>query len=250
MSASGPLVLLTDFGLEDPWVGVMRGVIASVDPALSVIDLTHAIPPQDVARGADVLAQGWRWFPVGSVFVAVVDPGVGTARAPLVARIEGRLFVGPDNGLCSRVAPDATDARLLPGSWGLAERSATFHGRDLFAPAAARLAAGRVRFEDAEPVDFTRLADAPPGTVRSVDHFGNAITNLPGAQGGVVRWRNLEVRVVSTYEEGEPEELIALTGSLGFLELAVRGGSARARFGIGIGDEVQWRPPEAGPRGP
>lgn len=239
MPSFAPIVLMTDFGLADTWVGVMRGVIASVDPGLSVLDLTHAIPPQDVDRGADVLAQSWRWFPVGSVFVAVVDPGVGGARGSLVARIDGRLFVGPDNGLCSRIAPEATDARSLPDAWGLPARSATFHGRDLYAPAAARLAVGQARFEDAAPTPFVRLPAAAPGTVRSIDHFGNALTNLPGWDGGAVRWRDREIRVLHTYGEGVPGELIALTGSNGLLELAVRGGSAAGLFGVAVGDEVR-----------
>ncbi len=242
VTATGPLVLVTDFGLADPWVGLMRGVIATVDPRVQVIDLTHAIPPQDIARGADVIAQGWRWFPAGSVFVGVVDPGVGSERAPLVARIDGRLFVGPDNGLCSRVAPDSTDARRLPESWGLPQRSATFHGRDLFAPAAARLATGAVRFEDAEAAPFVRLPPAPPGSIRAIDHFGNAITNLPGAPGGWVVAGDHRARVVRTYADGEPGELVGLTGSLGHLELAVPNGSAAAERGLYLGQPVRWEP--------
>jgi len=242
VTVTGPLVLVTDFGLADPWVGLMRGVIATVDPRVQVMDLTHAIPPQDVARGAEVLAQGWRWFPPGSVFVGVVDPGVGSARAPLVARIDDRLFVGPDNGLCSRVGPERTDARRLPEDWGLADRSATFHGRDLFAPAAARLATAAVRFEDAAPVPFVRLPPDPVGTVRSIDHFGNAITNLPGAPGGWVIVGDERARVVRTYADGAPGELVALTGSLGHLELAVPCGSAAAERGIHVGQAVCWEP--------
>lgn len=242
MSDLPPLVLLTDFGHRDAYVGVMKGVVATVAPTLRVIDLCHEIPPQAVEQAADLLAQSWAWFPENSVFVAVVDPGVGTDRRAIVARIAGRLFVGPDNGLCSRIAPETTEVRELPHAWGLALRSSTFHGRDLFAPAGARLANRSVRFEDAKPLaDFVRLPAAPEGTVRAVDHFGNAITNLPAQNRGFVRWRAQCIPVVRTYADGVPGTLVALTGSNGALELAVPGGSAAA-YGVAIGDAVEWKP--------
>jgi S-adenosylmethionine hydrolase len=236
-----PLVLLTDFGHRDAYVGVMKGVIATVAPRLPVIDLCHEIAPQDVDHAADVLADSWAWFPENSMFVAVVDPGVGTERRAIVARIAGRWFVGPDNGLCSRIAPEDTEVRALPDAWGSPKRSSTFHGRDLFAPAGARLAAGQVRFDDAVPLaDFVRLPPVPDGTVRTVDHFGNAITNLPARDHGFVRWRAHRVPVVRTYGDGVPGALVALTGSNGALELAVPGGSAAA-LGVAIGDAVEWQ---------
>jgi hypothetical protein len=236
-----PLVLLTDFGHQDAYVGVMKGVIATLAPTLPVIDLCHEIPPQAVDHAADMLAQSWSWFPKNSVFVAVVDPGVGTERRAIVCRIAGRWFVGPDNGLCSRIAPEETEARVLPDTWGLPTRSSTFHGRDLFAPAGARLAAGQVNFEQAKPIeDFIRLPRVPEGVVRSVDHFGNAITSLPAREHGFVRWRATHVPVVRTYGDGVPGTLVALTGSNGALELAVPGGSAAA-YGVAIGDAVEWQ---------
>lgn len=242
MSFPAPLALLTDFGSTDAYTGVMKGVIAGLAPGLTVIDLCHAVPPQDVARGADLLADSWRWFPEGTVFVGVVDPGVGTRRRALVGRIDGRWFIGPDNGLASRI-PGAADLRALPDAWGLPTRSATFHGRDLFAPAGARLAAGLVRFDDAAPIhDAVRLPPDPAGTVRAFDHFGNALTNLPGRSDGTVRWRGREVPVVRTYGDAAPGTLVALTGSDGRLELAVVDGSARAAHGVAVGDRVESLP--------
>ncbi len=250
MAGLPPLVLLTDFGVSDAYVGVMKGVIASVEPALRVIDLTHGIPPQDVERGAEVLAESWRWFPAGSVFVAVVDPGVGTARRALVARVGERYFLGPDNGLITRIAAqDAVrDVRSMPDTWGLPARSATFHGRDLFAPAAARLAAGLVAFDDAVATGFIALPERPPGTVRAIDAFGNAITDLPGRPDGLVVWTPADdrvpvrVSVVGTYADGKAGALVALTGSGGSLELAVPGGSAGIAAGVRVGDRVRWEP--------
>lgn len=243
MTAPPPLVLLTDFGTVDAYVGVMKGVIAGIAPGLPVIDLCHAVPPQDVARGADLLAESWRWFPAGTVFVGVVDPGVGTDRRALLARIDGRLFVGPDNGLCSRVTDAPFEARALPDAWGLPARSATFHGRDLFAPAAARLASGQVAFDDAPPLHApVRLPRPAPGAVRAFDHFGNALTDLPERADGALIWNGRHVPVVRTYGDAPPGALVALTGSAGLLELAVVGGSARASHGVALGDAVAWTP--------
>ncbi len=241
MSDLPPLVLLTDFGLADAYVGVMKGVIAGIHPAIRVIDLCHAVPPQDIAHGADLLAESWRWFPAGSVFVGVVDPGVGGKRGAIVARIQDRFFVGPDNGLCARVDPEDTDARTLPDAWGLPKRSATFHGRDLFAPAAARLLAGLVRFDDALPTAFVALPVLTAGVVRRLDRFGNAITNLPGQTTGFILWRELALPVVRTYGDAPAGSLVALTGSSGWLEIVAVGGSA-AEAGVAPGDTAEWQP--------
>lgn len=239
------LALLTDFGLSDPWVGVMKGVIAGIAPDARVIDLTHGVPSQDIRVGALHLDASWRYFPEGTVFLCVVDPGVGSSRRPVVVRAADRLFVGPDNGLFG-LLPDA-EARLLSAPWGLPNPSRTFHGRDLFAPAAARLCAG-ARFEDAgpllgapQPIDLPR-PDGPHGQVLLVDRFGNLITNLPGRDDGVVRIAGQAAPVARTYASVEPGALVAVTGSTGHLEVSVRDGSAAERLGASTGTVVTWAP--------
>lgn len=238
------VALLTDFGLSDPYVGILKGVVAGIAPDAPILDVTHGVPPQDVRVGALFLEAAWPYFPEGTVFVCVVDPGVGTPRRPLVASCAGRLFVGPDNGLLS-LLPGAI-YRELCAPWGLPSRSRTFHGRDLFAPAAARLAAG-ADVADAGPVvaDVVRLALPAPadglGEVLWVDTYGNAVTNLPGRDAGEVEVAGCRLPVVHAYGEVPPGTAVALTGSTGRLEVAVREGSAAARLGIGPGAPVRWR---------
>ena len=240
-----PIALLTDFGTTDPYVGIMKGVIASVAPGVPVLDVSHAVPPQDVRVGALFLEAAWPYFPESTVFVAVVDPGVGTARRPVVVRAAGRLFVGPDNGIFG-LLPDA-EVRHLTAPWGLPARSRTFHGRDLFAPAAAHLAAGAPfdavgpLLDDAHPLVLPAAVDGH-GEVLYVDRFGNAVTNLLGVDHGVLIFGSTRARVVRTYGEGASREAIALTGSTGRLEVAVRDGNAAAELGLSAGDAVAWEP--------
>ncbi len=239
----GPIALLTDFGLTDPYVGVMKGVVAGLAPGVPILDVTHGVPPQDVRVGALLLDAAWPYFPAGTVFVGVVDPGVGGARRPIVARAAGRLFVGPDNGLFG-LLPDP-EVREITAPWGLPARSRTFHGRDLFAPVAARLAVG-APFEDVGP----RVTDAVPmalpearggvGEVLYVDRYGNAVTNLAGVERGVLVVGGTRAPVVRTYGEGARGAPIALTGSTGRLEVAIRDGDAARTLGIGPGSVVTW----------
>jgi S-adenosyl-L-methionine hydrolase (adenosine-forming) len=190
---SAPIVMLTDFGHADPYVGIMKGVIAQIAPAVPVIDLTHMIPPGDVQRAALVLWQSLGYFPNGSVFLAVVDPGVGTGRKGLAVRVrvgeKHFILVGPDNGLFSFVLREAWQAwELSHAAYRLPETSHTFHGRDIFAPAAAHAANG-LALENfgpvlSEPVRLPnpRLETQTPGQVTGevlyADHFGNLITSL------------------------------------------------------------------------
>ena len=240
-----PIALLTDFGLLDPYVGTMKGVLAGLAPGVPVLDVTHGVPPQDVRVGALFLDAAWPHFPVGTVFVCVVDPGVGTRRRPIVVRAAGRLFVGPDNGLLG-LLPDA-EVRQITAPWGNPSPSRTFHGRDLFAPVAARLATGSP-FEDVGPLveDPVRVVLPLPvdgrGEVLYVDHYGNAVTNLPGADEGVVRIRGRVAPVVHTYAAATPGEAVALTGSTGRLEIAVRDGHAARELGLAPGTSVSWEP--------
>ena len=243
------ITLLTDFGTADGYVAEMKGVLFTLAPDAVVSDISHDIPPQDVDLARLALARYWQRFPVGSVHMVVVDPGVGSLRAALAAESEGRFLVGPDNGVLS-------PALLLPGARAVALQvpagaSPTFHGRDVFAPAAAALSRGvpldslgaafhtpRIR-RTPEPV---READgALRGEVIAVDRFGNAVTNLVGTRAGTLVVGKYSVAVRRTYADADRGELLALVGSSGLLEVALRDGNAAAALGIARGTEVRWR---------
>ena len=252
------ITLTTDFGAADPFVGVMKGVIVGRAPTARVIDLTHGIPPQDVLAGALVLRHSVAYFPRGTIHLAVVDPGVGSERRALCVETTGALLVGPDNGLLSLAAPRGEIRRithLTEEHFFLSPRSATFHGRDVFAPVAAALAAATpVEKLGSEVRDMQRL-DLPPvvreahglrGQVIYVDHFGNLTTNVSGADLaalaihvpsigiGSVRLRGVAPSYAAV-QRGEP---VAVVNSWGLLEIAVREGSARDRLGAGVGAAV------------
>lgn len=251
---SGIVTLLTDFGSDDPYVGIMKGVVLSEHRGATIIDVCHGVPPQNVALGALWLAQAFAWFPPGSVHVAVVDPGVGSERAALVARASGHLFVAPDNGLLTHVTRAHTDfeaRRLELERLGLVPQSRTFHGRDVFARVAGRLAAGRRRFDELgaihAPVSFDVIpprddGERGSGRVLAVDHFGNLITDLPGAwlergdRSVLIGGRRL--RRVATYSEAAEGECVALTSSFGLIEVAARNQSAARLLGAGEGTPV------------
>jgi S-adenosyl-L-methionine hydrolase (adenosine-forming) len=249
--ASGIVTLLTDFGAEDPYVGIMKGVVLSLCRGATLIDLCHGVPPHHVELGALWLAQGFGWFPTGTVHLAVVDPGVGSARAALAARGGGHFFVGPDNGLLSRVASETENfeaRRLDPAALGFPVPSRTFHGRDVFARVAALLAADAGCFDALGPTHTpAKLALAPPfddgkaarGRVLAVDRFGNLITDLPGTwlerPHARVELGGRSFRPVGTYAEAGVGERVALTSSFGLVELAMRDESAAASLGVGPG---------------
>ncbi len=246
-----PIVLLTDFGLRDPFVGVMKGVIAGIAPGARTIDLSHDIPPQDVRAAAVQLWTAYRFFPPRSVFVAVVDPGVGTRRRILAAETPAGIFLAPDNGLLTLVLRDAPPRRVVSVEarrYRLPAVSATFHGRDVFAPAAAHLARGlrparlgpRVRAWTVLPFAAPRRTrSGGTGEVLQVDRFGNAVTNLPGAwarRGASVTVRGRRIAtVVGTYGDVPRGRPAAVVSSVGTLEIAVNGGSAARRFGLARG---------------
>jgi S-adenosyl-L-methionine hydrolase (adenosine-forming) len=217
------------------YVGVMKAVILSVNPAAQLVDLTHEVPPQDVRAGAFLLAQAMAWCPRGTVHLAVVDPGVGTARRAIAVESAGQFFVGPDNGLLSLAAKKISRAVILniPRT-----ASATFHGRDVFAPAAARLSLGEKLESLGRPAG--RLLQLPKarGEIVWIDHFGNLITDLKTLKGelraGDFRTRKLH----RTYGEVGSGEPLALLGSHGFVEIAVRNGSAEKLLGISRGARV------------
>lgn len=256
---SGVLTWTTDFGLVDAYVGTMHGVVLSRLPDAQLVDLTHGVPAQDIAAGALQLRHAWPYFPAGSVHVAVVDPGVGTDRGVLAGWQDGHAFVAPDNGL---LAGALDPARALvrevdPGLYGLAARSSTFHGRDVFAPLAAALAEGvdprglgtpSAGWEQggagrSAVFDLDR-AGSIHAEVVLIDRFGNAITNLePGSSGlrlsdYAVAVEGRTLPVVDTYAAVGPGAPLALVDSWGHLEIAIRDGNAARTLGLEPGTPV------------
>ncbi|MEO8335341.1 MAG: SAM-dependent chlorinase/fluorinase [bacterium] len=243
------ITLLTDFGTADGYVGEMKGVLAANAPDCSLVDIAHDLSPHDVEGGRLALARYWHRFPVGTVHLVVVDPDVGGARAALAMESEGRFLVGPDNGILS-------PAMLHPGARCVtltvpASAAPTFHGRDVFAPAAAKLAQG-VKLDAlgalcSDPIvrrtpEATRRADgAIAGTIITIDRFGNLVTNLVSRHGGSIDVAGLSLPIRRTYADVSPGEVVALVGSSGLVEIAVRDGSASAVLGAKRGGAVVLR---------
>jgi S-adenosyl-L-methionine hydrolase (adenosine-forming) len=246
MKPSGIVTLLTDFGLDDAYVGAMKGAILAVHPKAAIVDLSHGVRPFAVLQGAFLLDSAWRTFPVGTVHVAVVDPGVGTDRKAIAFKAADHFFVGPDNGLFTFLTEPISETVELATP---PEAAPTFHGRDVFAPAAARLAGGATLAElgatrRQEPL---RLSDAWASKVGEAwraqalhcDHFGNVITNLPiRALARIKAINGARVRTVETYEDAQPNELVALVGSSGRIEFALREGSAATRLHTAPGETL------------
>ncbi len=259
-----PIVTFTsDFGYEDWFVGVVRGVLHGIAPESQVVDLVHTITPGHVAHGAFVLEAAAPDFPAGTVHLAVVDPGVGTSRRALAVQAHDQFFVGPDNGLLewAIAAPGARVHALTETRWFRSPVSRTFHGRDVFAPVAAHLACGialsefgarvsdPVRFEHPAP---SREAGGLTGHILFIDRFGNALTDLTEAAlraefGDSFDGFSLEVRthdrrvhgLSRSYGDAPVGTIVAILGSSGRLEIAQVGGDAAARLGLGEGDAVR-----------
>jgi S-adenosylmethionine hydrolase len=265
---AAPLVtLLTDFGTADGYAGALKGVLLSICPEARIVDLTHEVPPGDVRAGAFALACAARTFPPATIHIAVVDPGVGTERRGLLVEAAGAAFVGPDNGLLSLAARAPRRIRSLDRpQWFRHPVSRTFHGRDVFAPVAARLANGTPAHElGTEVREMMEICPEAPrrsadgsleGEVMHVDRFGNLITNVSehdlaalldrsGATAGSVDER-LAVEIAGrtafllpTYGAAPGGSLLALIGSAGLLEVAVNGGAAHATLGASVGTRVR-----------
>ncbi|MBI3970303.1 MAG: SAM-dependent chlorinase/fluorinase [Chloroflexi bacterium] len=247
------ITLLTDLGLQDAYVGVMHGVILGIAPGARIVDLCHSIPPQNVRAGAFVLMTSYRYFPRGTIHVAVVDPGVGTIRRVVAVAAGGHVFVGPDNGLLSWAVDHAGGSDLIvsveAAGYRLPQTSSTFHGRDIMAPTAAHIARG-VPLNALGPT-ITQLQGAPfpqpqrhnralAGEVIYVDRFGNCITNVPASALSSVGTNIVEVAgyrlpVCRTYADAAPGEPLALAGSAGYVEVAVNGGSAADALRLSVG---------------
>ncbi len=257
MPGEAPIVLLTDFGLKDHYVGVMKGVIAGLSPQASIIDLTHEIPPQDIRTACFQLWAAYRYFPEGSIFVAVVDPGVGTRRKGLLLSAGGRFFLGPDNGLFSLILeedPNFSAYALVNKDYFLPVISFTFHGRDIFAPCAAHLFNGAPLESFGPPIhDLVRLplprVVKEPGRLRGgvlhVDHFGNLITNISAKdlcahKVKKILFQGKSIPFLKTYAEGKEGEPLAIIGSSGLLEIAVYRGSAAKCLGKDGEVVVEW----------
>jgi S-adenosyl-L-methionine hydrolase (adenosine-forming) len=242
------ITLLTDFGTRDSYVGEIRGRLLTLAPDAVLADITHEIAPGDVPAGAYVLERSWRAFPAGTIHLAVVDPGVGSERRGLALRAGGHSFVGPDNGLFTGVADRLEAVVDLPVPVGAA---ATFHGRDVFAPAAAALAVGVPLDALGIPLqgDLVRLGRPQPmsdgasliGEVVYIDRFGTLVTNLAEGASGPIEVAGTAVPLRRTFSDVASGELVAMKGSGGTIEIALRDGSAAEQLGVGVGCRVRTR---------
>ena len=281
-SGEGPIVLTTDFGLIDSYVGVMKGVVLGINPGATIIDLTHQIQPQNILQASFTLANSYRFFPKGAIHAVVVDPGVGTSRRAVLLLTPHGRFLAPDNGVLSGVSGDYLEAAsLAPGNipvpaglaaysltnprYWLEPVSQTFHGRDVFAPVAAHLSLGVAPKELGEPIGDIAWLPAPQpvrhgntidGEIIIVDHFGNLVSNITadmvsGLKTLKVTIKGRQVSGLSrTFHDAAPQgassgspsgsnNLVAILGSNGFLEVAYPDGSAAALLGVGVGEPVR-----------
>ena len=251
------ITLLTDFGLQDVYVGVMKGAISSINPELQVIDLTHQIPPQDITAGRFALLNAYHYFPANTVHIAVVDPGVGSSRRGVAIQFPDGFLVGADNGIFSGVlsiAPAVAAVELTnPKYWLTDNPSKTFHGRDIFAPVGAHLASGVKLEELGDAIAVSSLVELLlpdvvvkeniiQGCIQYIDGFGNLITNIPERElnnkSGFITIKDYNISYFQTYSDVAMGELLALVGSHGWLEIAVNGDSAKDKLQVVVGDEV------------
>jgi len=255
------VTITTDFGNKDGFVGTMRGVIWNICPQVQIADITNDIPPQDVLTGAIALSRAAPFFPTDTVHLAVVDPGVGTARRPTAAKIGGYYFVGPDNGLftplildCERVGGEMLFIHLDQPEYWLENASHTFHGRDIFAPVAAHLAAGvplmKLGTPFTDPVRLSipnaeRISNGWLAHIMVIDIFGNMTTDLPASalddhRDVCIKVKGQQINgLVQSYGHRKPGELVALVDSEGFVEVAVVNGSAAKMLDMKLGDAVE-----------
>jgi S-adenosylmethionine hydrolase len=251
------LTLTTDFGLADHYVGVMKGVILGLCPRAQVVDISHQVSPYAISEGAFLIAQSYRYFPRGTVHVVVVDPGVGSERRPILMEAAGQYFMAPDNGVLGMIfAREKHKVRVISNArYFLQPVSQTFHGRDIFAPVAAHVAAGVAPSRMGKAIaDYLRPAFEKPrqtglrtwtGEILKVDRFGNVVTNFhsedfPAMEQLVInRWKAR--RLVRSYAEAQAGELVAIAGSSGYLEVSVKQESAAEKIGCRTGGACKIR---------
>jgi S-adenosyl-L-methionine hydrolase (adenosine-forming) len=261
--AKKPIITLTtDFGLNDHFIGTMKGVILSIEPEAQIIDICHAVQAFDVLDGALTISQAYSYFPSGTVHVVIVDPGVGTTRRPLLVTSERHHFVAPDNGVLSLIyqREERLSARHVTGEhYFLQPISNTFHARDVFSPVAAYLAKGVDPAKFGEEVkDFVRFVAPKPkavnentlrGVVLKVDRFGNLITNITPQDAPMLFTENASgfkivigqreiTEIKNAYAEGAPGEVFGILGSMGYLEIAANRGAAAQLLGLGKGTDI------------
>lgn len=252
------LTLLSDFGLSDVYVGVMKGAIAQINSSLTVVDLTHQIPPQNIAAARFCLMNAYCYFPDGTVHVAVVDPGVGSTRRAIAVEFASGFLVGPDNGLFSGVLSQSPALRAVeltnPDYWRTRSPATTFHGRDIFAPVGATLASGVFLDRLGQEIDpatlvqlaipeCTQIDTGIAGYIQYVDRFGNLVTNIPGAWVQGFTWSvvagGLTIPGCQTYSDRPTKYALALIGSHGWVEIAINGGNAQIDLQLDWGASVQ-----------
>jgi S-adenosylmethionine hydrolase len=251
------LTLTTDFGLSDHYVGVMKGVILGICPQAQLVDISHQASRFAIEEGAYLIAQAYRYFPKKTVHVVVVDPGVGSARRPILMEAAGQYFVAPDNGVLGMIhAREKHQVRLIANQRYFRQPvSRTFHGRDIFAPVAAHLASGVAPARIGKSIaDYLRPPFETPrqtgprtwvGRILKIDHFGNVVTNFhvdefPDFEELTIG-RSKARRLVESYTEGCPGEMLVIAGSAGYLEVSLNQGSAAEKIGCASGAECQVR---------
>jgi len=263
MSNSPIITLTTDFGYEDPFVGVIKGVILTINPVANIIDLTHGIKPQDIREAALTIGMSYEFFPDGTIHIVVVDPGVGSSRRPIIVMADRHFFVGPDNGVFSHIYNISRETlqviNISSEHYFLSPVGSTFQGRDIFAPTAAHLSKGIniSNFGDpitdfhTIPLPFPQMRDGNTlhGEVIYIDRFGNAITNIrtseidklySGGPEGVLKviFNGKEIPLKNFYSQVDDRNIYSLINSSGYLEIFVYRGSASSEYCISIGDTV------------
>jgi S-adenosylmethionine hydrolase len=239
------IVLFTDFGADDIYVAQMKAALAQQTTSGTPIhDLLHRVPNFDARAGAHLLAALQGWFPPGSVFLAVVDPGVGGAREPVVLEADGKAYVGPDNGLLSVVAARAAKVRAWRIVWRPAVLSASFHGRDLFAPVAGRIAAGKLARDRLEemPALNVQLGAGDLAEVIYIDHYGNVLTGVRAgnvSRSAKIEAGNHQLAYARVFGDVPAGGAFWYENSVGLVEIAVSGGSAAERMGLRVGDAIR-----------
>lgn len=258
MNGERIITLLTDFGDRDVYVGVMKGVMARIAPSAKTIDLTHQIPPQNLQAARFALSNAYPYFPSDTVYVAVVDPGVGSTRRNIAVRFSQGTVVCPDNGICSGIidldSPIAAVELTNTEYWRVPNPSNTFHGRDIFSPVGAHLANGVALNKLGQAIDPQSLIrlGLPPievkqekidGCIQYIDRFGNLVTNIPEDLVREKTWQirigKIEISSASTYSDVATGQAVTLIGSHGWVEIAVNGGDAREKFGLVEKDRIR-----------